>query len=133
MVEFSIIKKEIAFDYSFKPKQLPYHNHQYRQITKLINLFESGKKELNILVYGPPDTEKLSVIRSIFYDYEEKRPEIFAVYVNCRSNNASHKIIPYICSSISSQTRRRIGSSFDNIRKFLLKNTAVFIFDEIEY
>ena len=58
MIESRILKNFIALDYSFQPKHLPYREKEYQQIIKLINSFESGEKEINILVYGYKNIER---------------------------------------------------------------------------
>ena len=135
MVKSELIKNDIALGYSFQPKQLPFREKEYQQIIKLINSFDDEKDGINILVYGPRYAEKLHVIRSIFYDYEEKKPDVFVAYVNCWSENTSHKIISCICDAIGCypNNNEKIIKSFDNIKKLLLKKTAIFIFDEIEH
>lgn len=134
MAESIIIKNDIALDYDFKPRYLPYLEKQYNQIIKLINIFEDGKDGINILVYGPPDAEKLHVIRSIFYDYEEKPQNSLIFYINCWSKNKLSSIIMEILDILEYKKvkNRQISELFGIIKKSLQDKNTIFIFDEIE-
>ena len=129
-----LLKNEIALDYSFQPKQLPFREKQYQEIIRLIKNFESGKNGINILVYGYPDIGKSHAIKSIIQEYEEKRHNAFVVYVNCWSKNISHKIILHICDAIDyyPNSNKKVSKSFDTIKNFFRKKPVIFIFDEIE-
>jgi len=130
MTESAILKNIIALDYSFQPKQLPFREKQYQKIISLINRFENGKDGINILVYGFPDIGKSHAVKSIIQDYEEKRPNIFIIYVDCWSKNTSHKIISEICDIMN---YKKSNKSFDTVKNLLRKKPAIFIFGEIEH
>lgn len=133
MVESVILKNCIALDYDFQPKQLPFREKQYKQIIKIINSFEYGKKE-NILVYGSSDTEKLHAVKSVLNDYDEKLDHFLTFYINCLSKNNLSSIIMEMCDILDYKKVRnmQINELFGIIKKSLQGRNTLFIFDGIE-
>jgi len=50
----SLIKNEIALDYSYIPKLIPYRENQMRQIAAAMKLLFERRSGRNLFVYGPP-------------------------------------------------------------------------------
>ena len=134
MTNCELIKNEVALDYSFQPKQLPFREKESYHIINYINNFKNWKDGTNILVYGYPDIGKSHAVKSIIQDYEEKNPNVFVFYINCRSKNASSSIIMEISDILGYKKIKNSQTSelFDKIKKTLSKKNSIFIFDGIE-
>ncbi len=130
----SLFKNEIALDYEFLPKILPYREQQQRYVVNCIKPLLQERNGKNVFIYGAPGIGKTAAIRFVLRDLEEETDEVYPIYVNCWQKNTSYKIIVEICNQIgySMTLNKKTDELFSIVKNIINKSSAVFAFDEID-
>ncbi|MBN1157662.1 AAA family ATPase [Candidatus Woesearchaeota archaeon] len=130
----SLFKNEIALDFSFIPKLIPYRENEQFRIAGAIRPLFNSRNGQNIIIVGKQGIGKTVACRHVLQELEEKTDEIVPIYVNCWQNNTSFKIILSICEQVEFKftQNKRTDELFTIAAKILNKKAAVFVFDEID-
>ncbi len=130
----SLFRDEIALDYDYLSKLLPYREKEQFYMANCIKPLFQKRTGKNLLIHGPPGIGKTAATRHILRELDYETDEIAAIYVNCWKKNTSYKIAMDICQQLGckflqNKTKEEL---FELIRKNLNKRTAVFAFDEVD-
>ncbi len=130
----SLFKDEIALDYDFLPKLLPYREKEQFYLANCIKPLMQKRNGKNLLIHGPPGIGKTAATRYVLRDLENETDEIYPIYINCWKKNTSFKILTEICSQIGYKfiQNKRADELMDEIKKIINKKSAVFVLDEID-
>ena len=130
----TLFKNELALDFDFVPKIMPYREPQQRFIAQCMKPLLEKRNGRNLLIHGPPGIGKTAAIRLVFRDLEEETDEVTPIYINCWKKNTTFKIITEICDIIGYKfiQNKRADELFKEINKILNKKPVVFCFDEID-
>ena len=130
----SLIKNEIALDYSFIPKLIPYREPQQRYIAACIKPLFQNRNGKNLLIYGTPGVGKTVAVRHLFNEIEEESDEVIPLYINCWQKNTTYKIAVEICELINYKfvQNKKTEELFSIIQGILNKKSVVFAFDEVD-
>ena len=89
----SIFKNDLALDFSFQPKIVPYRENEQRFVANCIKPLFQEKNARNVFIFGQPGVGKTVACRHILKEIEEETDEISAIYINCWKSNTTYKII----------------------------------------
>lgn len=130
----SLFRDEIALDYEFLPKIIPYRENEQRQITLAIKPLLQKRNGKNIIIHGSPGIGKTAATKNILRELEYETDEIIPIYINCWKKNTSFKIISEICDLIGYKftINKKSDELFKTILPHLNKKSIVFIFDEVD-
>lgn len=130
----SVFKNEIALDYDFLPKLLPYREDKQREIAAAINPLLMEKNGRNVFVHGPPGIGKTAALRSVLRDLEEETDDVIPIYINCWNKNTTYKILLEICDALDFKftQNKRTEELFKVVKQLLNRKAAVFVFDEVD-
>ncbi len=131
----SLFRNEVALDFNFVPKLLPYREKQQHYIANCIKPLFQERNGKNLLIHGSPGIGKTAAIKWIFRDLEEETDEIIAIYINCWQRNTTYKILVEICSQLGYKfTQNKKSDELLRIITNMLnkKQGVVFAFDEID-
>ncbi|MBI2142376.1 AAA family ATPase [Candidatus Woesearchaeota archaeon] len=130
----SLFRNELALDYSFIPKLVPYRESEQRQIAGCIKPLFQQRSGRNLFIYGIPGVGKTVACRHVLNELEEQTDDIVPVYVNCWQHNSSFKVFLEICNVIGYKftQNKRSDELFAVIKQMLNKKASVFVFDEID-
>ena len=130
----TLFKNEIALDFSFMPKLIPYREPQQRYIAACIKPLFQTRNGKNLLIFGRPGIGKTVACRHILKELEEETEEIIPIYINCWQKNTSFKISMELCELLNYKLthNKKTDELFDVIKRILNKKSVVFVFDEID-
>lgn len=130
----SLFKNEIALDYDFLPKLIPYREGHQRHVAGCIKPLLAGRNGRNVFIYGAPGIGKTAAVRHILRELEDETDEVYSVYINCWQKNTSYKVIVEICNSLGYRLtlNKKTDELFDILKNIINKKAAVFAFDEID-
>ena len=130
----SLFKNEIALDYSFIPKLIPYREAQQKYVANCIKPLFQQRSGRNIFIHGKPGVGKTVACKHIFNELEETTEDIIPLYINCWQKNTTYKIILEICNILGYKftLNKSTEDLFEVIKQMLNKKSAVFCFDEID-
>jgi archaeal cell division control protein 6 len=132
----SLIKNEIALDYSYVPKVVPYREGQMRAIAAAIKPLLQRRSGRNLFIYGPPGVGKTVAVKHLLQEIEEESEEVVPFYINCWQKNTSFKILLEMCEVVGYRLvqNKRTEELFAVIKQHVNKqeNSAVFVFDEVD-
>jgi cell division control protein 6 len=130
----SLFKNEVALNYDFMPKNIPYRENQQHQIARCVKPLFNNMSGRHVVVYGLPGVGKTVALKQILSELEEQTDEIVPVYINCWKKNTTFKIYVDICDQLGYKftQNKRTEELFDVIKKLLNTKSAVFVFDEID-
>ncbi|MBI2574932.1 AAA family ATPase [Candidatus Woesearchaeota archaeon] len=130
----SLFRNEIALDYSFIPKLVPYRESEQRQVAACIKPLFQQRSGRNLFICGSPGIGKTVACRHVLNEIEEQTDDIIPVYVNCWQHNSSFKVFLEMCNVIGYKftQNKRSDELFMVIKQMLNKKAAVFVFDEID-
>ncbi len=130
----SIFVNELALDYTFVPKLIPFREMQQKYIASCIKPLFSKRNGKNIILHGPPGVGKTVATRHILNELEEETDEIIPIYINCWNKNTSYKIVIELCDILDYKftQNKKTEELFAIIKNILNKKSAVFVFDEID-
>lgn len=130
----SLFRNELALDYSFVPKLVPYRESEQRQLASCIKPLFQQRSGRNLFIYGSPGVGKTVACRHVLKELEEQTDDIITVYVNCWQHNSSFKVFLEICNVIGYKftQNKRSDELFAVIKQMLNKKASVFVFDEAD-
>ncbi len=130
----SIFKNEVALDYGFIPKVIPYREQQQRLVAAAINPLFNGRSGRNLLVHGPPGVGKTVACKHVVNEIEEHTEDIYVLYVNCWHKNTSYQIALELCEILGYRLthNKKSDELFEVIKKLLNEKSAVLVFDEVD-
>jgi cell division control protein 6 len=130
----SLFINELALDYDFLPKLLPYRESQQHYLASCIKPLLAGRNGRNVFIHGVSGIGKTAAIRFVLRDLEEETDDVHAFYVNCWQKNTSFKIMIDICEQAGYRLthNKKTEELFEVIKGIVNKGSAVFCFDEID-
>jgi cell division control protein 6 len=130
----SLFRNEMALDFEFLPKLLPYREAEQRHFATCIAPLLQNRNGRNLFVHGAPGIGKTAAMRFVFRDLEHETDEVVPIYVNCWQKNTSFKILIDICDQLGYKLthNKRTEELFEVVKQILNKKSAVFAFDEID-
>ncbi|MBI2663866.1 AAA family ATPase [Candidatus Woesearchaeota archaeon] len=132
----SLIKNEVALDYSYIPKLVPYRESQMKKIAFAVKPLFQKRNGRNMFVYGPPGVGKTVAVRHLLQEIEEESEDITPFYINGWQKNTAFKILAEMCDIIGYKLiqNKRTEELFALVKEYLNKSerAAVFVFDEID-
>ena len=130
----SLFKNDVALDYSFIPKLVPYREKEQRVIAGCIKPLFGQKSGRNAFVYGQPGVGKTVALNKVLQELEEETDEIIPIYINCWQRNTTYQIVVEICDKMGLKfiQNKRTEELFRWIKQNLSKKSVVFVFDEVD-
>lgn len=130
----SLFTNEIALDYDYLPKLLPYRETQQRYVVNCIKPLFHDRNGKNVFIYGAPGIGKTAAVRFILRDLEEETEDVFPIYINCWQKNTTFKIVNEICSQLGYRLthNKKTDELFEIVKNIVNKKACVFAFDEID-
>ena len=130
----SLFLNEIALDYTFLPKLLPFRESEQQYIAQCISPLLQGRSGKNLLVHGAPGIGKTAAAKHVLKELEEEYDDVECVYINCWNKNTTFKIYVEICDQLGYKLthNKRSDELFNVVKNITTKKSAVFVFDEID-
>jgi len=130
----SLFKDEIALDYDYLPKVLPYREKEQRQIATCIAPLLQKRNARNLFVYGAPGIGKTAAARHVLLDLEKETDDVIPIYINCWKKNTTYRIAYEICELLGLKfLQNKKSDELVKLAKDILnKKSVVFIFDEVD-
>lgn len=130
----TLFKNEIALDYDFLPKLMPYREYQQKYVVQCIKPLLDNKNGKNVFIFGAPGIGKTTAIRFVLRDLEEETEEVIPIYINCWQRNTSYKIVVEICNILGYKLtmNKKTDELFDIAKNIVNKSCAVFVLDEVD-
>src|SRR3989338_267327 len=130
----SLFANELALDYNFIPKLIPFREMQQKQVAGCIKPLFDKRNGKNIVILGPPGVGKTVACRHIMNELEEETDEIIPIYINCWQKNTSYKVVVELCNFLDYKftQNKKTEELFEIVKNILNKKSAVFVFDEID-
>ena len=130
----SLFKNDVALDYSFQPKLVPYREKEQRVIAGCIKPLFQQKSGKNVFIFGQPGIGKTVACRQILKELEDETEEIIPFYINCWQRNTTYKIILEICDLMDFKfvQNKKTEELFRWIKQNLNKKSVAFVFDEVD-
>ncbi|MFH1063888.1 MAG: AAA family ATPase [Candidatus Woesearchaeota archaeon] len=130
----SLFRNEMALDFEFLPKIIPYRETEQRYFATCIAPLLQGRNGRNLFVCGAPGIGKTAAMKFVFRDLEEETDDVVPIYVNCWQKNTTFKILLEICDQLGYKLthNKRTEELFEVVKQMLNKKAAVFAFDEID-
>ncbi|MBI3032520.1 AAA family ATPase [Candidatus Woesearchaeota archaeon] len=130
----SLFKNEVALDFSFQPKLLPYREKEQRQIAADIKPLFQKLNGRNALIYGKPGIGKTVAIKHVFKELEEQSEEVLSIYINCWQKNTSYKIVLDICDQIGYKftQNKKTEELWKIVQERLNKTSVALALDEVD-
>jgi len=134
--EESLFSNEMALDYDYLPKILPFRENQQKYLAECIQLLLSGRLGKNLLITGKPGIGKTAATKWVLREMEEKGLDEKAkpIFINCWKKDTAHKILLEICSQINYKWthNKNTDELFQEVAKFINKSATVIVLDEVD-
>ena len=132
--EESLFRDEVALDYDFLPKLLPYRENEQFYLANSIKPLFQKRNGKNLLIHGPPGIGKTAATRYVLRDLENETDDILPIYINCWKKNSTFKILIEICEQLGYRftQNKRADELMEEIKRIINKKSAVFVLDEID-
>lgn len=130
----TLFRNDIALDYSFQPKIVPYREKEQRFIAGCIKPLFLDKTGRNVFIYGTPGVGKTVACRHIQEEMEQEAENIIPLYINCWQKNTTYKIVLEICNLMDFKfvQNKKTEELFRWVKQMLNKKSVVFVFDEAD-
>jgi archaeal cell division control protein 6 len=130
----SLFKNEMALDFEFVPKELPYREGQQRYVAECIAPLLKDRNGRNLFIHGAPGIGKTASLKWVIRDLEEETDSIETIYINCWQKNTTYKILVAICDELGYRFvhNKKTDELFKVIKGILNKKSALFVFDEVD-
>lgn len=130
----SLFKNELALDYSFQPKVIPYREGEMRQIAAAMKPLFQKRNGRNIFVFGPSGVGKTAALRHLLDELEEQTEEIVPFYINCWTKDSPFKMLLEMCDVVGYKftQNKRTDELFSIVKGLINKKAAAFVFDEVD-
>jgi len=132
--EQTLFKNEIALDFDYLPKLIPYREQEQKNIAASIKPLFDKRNGKNLFIFGQPGIGKTAAVRHVLNDLEEETEEVIPIYLNCWQKNSTFKILLEICDILGYKLthNKRSDELYAVIKKLLNKKAVVFAFDEAD-
>lgn|SRR3989338_1204319 len=130
----TLFKNDVALDYSFQPKLVPYREKEQRLIAGWIRPLFQEKSGKNGFIFGQQGIGKTVACKHITNEIEEETEEIIPIYINCWQRNTTYKIVLEICDLMDFKfvQNKKTEELFRWVKQALNKKSVVFILDEVD-
>ena len=130
----SLFKNEMALDFSYQPKVIPFREAEQRMVAFCIKPMLEGRTGKNVFIYGQPGVGKTTALKHVLEDLENETDDVITVYINCWQKNSSYKIIADICEQLGFKfiLNKKTEDLFRWIKQVVNKKSVVFVFDEAD-
>jgi cell division control protein 6 len=130
----SLIRNEVALDYEFLPKLLPFREAEQRYLVECIKPLFHGRSGRNVLIHGMPGIGKTAATRAVLRDLEEETDEIHVVYLNCWQANTTYKVLVAACDQLGYKFSQNKNTTelMKVVASICNKKSVVFVFDEVD-
>jgi cell division control protein 6 len=130
----SLFLDELALDYDYVPKEIPYRENQQHYIADCIKPLFNNRSGRNLFFFGAPGIGKTVAIKHIFRDLENVSDRVIPLYVNCWKKDSSYKILLDICDQIGYKWthNKRTDELMRIVAQILNKKAAVICLDEVD-
>jgi cell division control protein 6 len=120
-------------DPEYLPEVLPHREGETAEIFELLKPVASGKKPVNVFIYGPAGIGKTAVSKFVSKTFSEER--VRGVYINCWYHRTEVAVLAEALRQLSYPVPRK-GRSVDELVEDFVRNSEgerlVFIMDEID-
>jgi len=132
--EESLFKDEIALDYEYLPKLLPYREKEQFYLANCIKPLLMKRNGKNLFIHGAPGIGKTAATRHVLRDLENETEDVIPIYVNCWKKNTTYKIVLEMCDILGYRftQNKKTDELFEIIKNMINKKSAVFVFDEAD-
>jgi len=130
----TLFQNELALDYGFIPKIIPFREAQQQYIATCIKpLFQkhSGK---NILIAGSPGIGKTVAVKHVLKELSDETEEILPLYINCWKKNTSYKVMLEMCELLDIKFIQALTTEqlIKKLASILNKKPVVICLDEVD-
>lgn len=123
----------------YVPDELPHRDEQIRRLATILAPALVGSRPSNVFIYGLTGTGKTAVTKYVLRKLREKaRARVDFVYINCRQNNTSYRVLAELAKHIGVRipfTGLALGEVMKRVLKGLERRRIVLIvvLDEIDH
>ena len=130
----SLFKNDVALDYSFVPKMIPYREKEQKIIAGCIKPLFEQKNGRNVFIYGQPGVGKTVALKKVLEELENETDEIMPVYINCWQHNTTFKIFTEMCELLNFKfiQNKKTEDLFKLIKQAFNKKSIVLVLDEAD-
>ncbi len=130
----TLFKNDVALDYSFQPKIVPYREKEQREVASCLSPLFQERTGKNMFIFGQPGVGKTVACKHILKELEEETSEIIPLYINCWQRNTTYKIILEMCDLLDFKfvQNKKTEELFKWVKQNLNKKSVVFVFDEVD-
>ncbi|MEM3126647.1 MAG: AAA family ATPase [Candidatus Woesearchaeota archaeon] len=130
----TLFKDEIALDYGYLPKLMPFRETEQRKVAFAIKPLLEGRNGKTLFIYGPPGIGKTAAIKHVLRDLENETDEVIPIYINCWKFNSTFQILQEMCHWVDYKfTQNKDKDELLKVVKNVLnKKSAVLVFDEVD-
>lgn len=130
----TLFKNDVALDFSFVPKIVPYREKEQRIIAGCIKPLFHEKTGKNAFVFGQPGVGKTVALTKILEELQEETDKIIPIEINCWKHNTTYKIILEICDKMGFKfvQNKKTEELFRWLKQALNKKSVVFVLDEAD-
>ncbi|HLC57928.1 MAG TPA: AAA family ATPase [Candidatus Nanoarchaeia archaeon] len=130
----SLFMNELALDYGFIPKVIPFRENQQQYIASCIKPLFNSHSGKNLLITGSPGIGKTLAARYVLKQLEDETGEIIPLYINCWKKNTNYKALVEICNLLNikfilSLTTDQLAK---RVSQALSRKPVVLCLDEID-
>ena len=130
----SLFRDTVMLDYDFQPKIIQFRETEQSRFAIAIKPLLQEHNGRNLFVYGAPGIGKTTACKHVLRELEEETDQISPLYINCWKDNTSFKIVSHLCEDLGFKfiQNKKTNELFQLIKGRLNKQSAVFVFDEID-
>ena len=130
----SLFRDPVALDYDYMPKVIRGREEEQKRIASCIGPLDQKRNGTNMVLFGPSGIGKTVVCKHMLRLVEEETDEIAPIYINCWKKNTSYKVAIELCEQLGYKLthNKKTDELLEIAVKLLNKNSAVFVFDEID-
>lgn len=130
----SLFLNEIALDFDYLPKEVPFRENENKQIAECIKPLFSERTGTNLFIFGSPGIGKTVAVKNVFRELKTKTDSIKTIYINCWKLDTSFKMAVNILEQLDYKWihNKRTDELLKVISSMLNKKSVVFCFDEVD-
>ncbi len=130
----SLIRNEVALDYDFLPKVLPFRENEQHYLAECLRPLFHKRSGRNVLIHGPPGIGKTAATKAVLRELEETTDEVKVAYVNCWQANTTYKILLELCDQLGYKftQNKNTGELVKVIASICNKASVALVFDEVD-
>jgi len=130
----SLFLNEIALDFDYLPKEVPFRENENKQVAECIKPLFSERTGTNLFICGSPGIGKTVAVKNVFRELKTKTDSIKTIYINCWKLDTSFKMAVNILEQLDYKWvhNKRTDELIKIIASILNKQNVVFCFDEVD-